>query len=619
MTGLTARHRLTIAGVTVALLWSLFLVLPHLRGEATILDRIEAPLADLRFLVTGPRPAPADIVVVAIDDDTVRAAGAYPLPRPVMARLVRTLLQAQPKAVALDVLFLDAGKAEIDADLAAALASGPTVVAMAAAFPRLGPENRASYGPFDNLPVAERLLKPVDPIAGSTRLGLVNISADHGGTPRHIPLLVSTDGTLHPALPLRVASLVAGGKFELARDQVQAGPIGTPVDLAAALAIRFYGPQGSFSTVSAQAVLEGRGGDSLRDRILIVGATAFGNGDTLPTPFDPVLPGVELLATGIAHLTNGDALVRTTNVRRADAAVTLGLPALLVLMMASRRVAIGLALAALVLAGFCAAAIILFTQGIWLAMAMPLAAALPAVILYGGARLLLDRWLERRLEAQRDSLLRFHAPALAARLASEPDFLDVPVEQQAAILFIDLSGFTGLAERVGPVRTQALLKEMHDLIEEAVSKRGGSVTSFMGDGAMVLFGLPEARDDDPDRAVATALALARTLDTWLARRTAEVGPAIGLRIGVHAGPVVISRLGGARNQHITATGDTVNVASRLMEVAKSEGAQIVLSAELLEARRDPSALPGLGPAKRVPVRGRVQSLDVHCIRRGAAR
>ncbi|HEX8376107.1 MAG TPA: CHASE2 domain-containing protein, partial [Geminicoccaceae bacterium] len=355
--------------MTVALLWSLFLVLPHLRGEATILDRIEAPLADLRFLVTGPRPAPADIVVVAIDDETVGAAGAYPLPRPVMARLVRALLKTQPKAVALDVLFLDAGKTEVDADLAAALGSGPTVVAMAAAFPRSALESRASYGPFDNLPVAERLLKPVEPIAGSTRLGLVNISADHGGTPRHIPLLISADGTLHPALPLRVASLVAGGKFELARDQVQAGPIGTPVDLAAGLAIRFYGPQGSFRTVSAQAVLEGRAGDSLRDRIVIVGATAFGNGDTLPTPFDPVLPGVELLATGIAHLTTGDALVRTTNVRRADAAVTLGLPALLVLMMASRRVAIGLGLAALVLAGFCAAAIVLFTQGIWLAMA----------------------------------------------------------------------------------------------------------------------------------------------------------------------------------------------------------------------------------------------------------
>jgi len=272
------------------------------------------------------------------------------------------------------------------------------------------------------------------------------------------------------------------------------------------------------------------------------------------------------------------------------------------------RVGLGLVLAALPLSIFLVASVVSFAHGIWLSMALPLAGLVPLGP-YLGARLWLDRAEARRLTESRDGLLRFLPPAVAEKLTEAPDFLAVPVQQRAAVLFLDLSGFTSASEGLGPVRTQAMLKAMHDRVEEAVTARGGAVTSFMGDGAMALFGLPETRPDDADRAVAAAFDLADTMRAWLAGLAPGEAPA-GVRIGAHAGPVVLSRLGGARNQHITATGDTVNTTARLLDVAKAEGAVVVLSAALLAARAARAPLPGPATEKTVAIRGRQAPLDV---------
>ncbi|MCC0808214.1 CHASE2 domain-containing protein [Methylobacterium sp. W2] len=601
---------LALAAMAVCCGWSLFLVRPHLRGDAAFYDRIESLLTDMRFPLVGPKPAPDDVVVIAIDDATIAAAGAYPVPRTYLAKLLRTLAAKAPKVIAVDVLFLDPGKPDSDADLADALASSPTIIGMAASFPRGGREARARQGPVENIPVAQTILRPVMELRSATRLGLVNVSIDAGGTPRHIPLLIAEDNTLQPALSLRTVSLATGSQPILTADSVILGARETPIDIGAGLALRFYGPQGTIRTVSASRVLDGNGGENFDGKVLFVGSTALASGDTLGTPFDPVFPGVELLATAASHLMHSDALKRTSTVRLADAATAVILPILMVMALSIRRVALGIALASLLLGAFIVVTIVSFAHGIWLAMALPLVAVAFPLAPFLAARLWLDRRSERRLTAARDGLLRFHPPAVAAKLSIQPDFLMNPVEQRSAILFIDLSGFTGMSERFGPRRTRALLKEMHDLVEDTATRRDGSVTTFMGDGAMILFGLPEARPDDSGRAVETAFALLTDLEGWIARLSAETGAVTGLRIGGHVGPVVISRLGGSHNQHITATGDTVNVASRLMDVAKAEGVAVVLSRELV-AGLDP---PEAGRAKRVILRGRREPIDVLCLR-----
>jgi adenylate cyclase len=108
------------------------------------------------------------------------------------------------------------------------------------------------------------------------------------------------------------------------------------------------------------------------------------------------------------------------------------------------------------------------------------------------------------------------------------------------------------------------------------------ITSFLGDGAMILFGLPSAMPDDAARALKCAIDLHRGVERWIASLPSAIGDRLGFKIGAHFGPIVASRLGES-HQHITANGDTVNLASRLMEVAAQNDARLALTDTLLDA------------------------------------
>src|SRR4051812_40291347 len=125
---------LTILALILTGFWSTALSLQHLKGNASALDRVEAPLADLRFLIAGPRAPPPGVAIVVIDDDTVQSVGRFPLPRDVVAKLVQAISRSGAKAIALDILFLDPGEEHADTALAEALRQTRTVIAAAAVF-----------------------------------------------------------------------------------------------------------------------------------------------------------------------------------------------------------------------------------------------------------------------------------------------------------------------------------------------------------------------------------------------------------------------------------------------------------------------------------------------------
>ena len=164
-------------------------------------------------------------------------------------------------------------------------------------------------------------------------------------------------------------------------------------------------------------------------------------------------------------------------------------------------------------------------------------------------------------------------------------FLLVPVHQDAAVVFIDLSGFTALSETLGVEATQRVLIDFHALVDRDVEKHGGVITSFMGDGAMILFGLAESTPNDARNAALCCVDLCGSTEQWIKSLPPSIASRTGVKVGAHFGPIVASRLGGGSHQHITATGDTVNVASRLMEVAAKQGAALAVSDDLLAPER----------------------------------
>jgi len=126
------------------------------------------------------------------------------------------------------------------------------------------------------------------------------------------------------------------------------------------------------------------------------------------------------------------------------------------------------------------------------------------------------------------------------------------------VLFADIVGSTAMGEGSDPEDVRALMSTYSRISREVISARGGTVEKFIGDAVMAVFGVPQVHDDDPDRALAAAVALRDAV----AREPAT--SALALRIGVNSGEVVAAR--DARAE-LLVSGDTVNVAARIQQAA----------------------------------------------------
>jgi adenylate cyclase len=414
-----------------------------------------------------------------------------------------------------------------------------------------------------------------------------------------------------PSFALAAASEGLTTPPVLGKDRIEIAGQSRGMDLGYHMPVRFYGPAGSFKRISAAELLRGEGDpEALRGKVVVIGVTAAGAADAFATPFDRVAPGAEVFATAISNLLAGDGLARTRSTRLIDAASAVALPVVIIALMAMRRAAVGLMLASLVFVLWLAGVFLAFTHCYWLSIAAPLASALPLTIGFAAARSIVERRAGTKIAAERSALAKFQSPLLLNHLLREPDFLEKPVRQDVAVLFLDLSGSTGVAEALGPEGSRDLLSAMQTLVEGEVTAHGGVVITYMGDGVLAVFGLPKPRSDDAARALATVEALHESMTAWLTNLPPAARDRLDFRIGLHFGPAILSRLGSPTQQQITATGDTVNVASRLLEVAKEQHCRVVVTEDLVRAAgAAPSVYANYAPMI-VSIRGRASDLPV---------
>lgn len=214
----------------------------------------------------------------------------------------------------------------------------------------------------------------------------------------------------------------------------------------------------------------------------------------------------------------------------------------------------------------------------------------------------------------RATLARHFAHSVVGELARTVDSQAPLREQSAAVLFVDIRGFTSLAEHLPAVEVAQLLSEYRDRIARPVAQFGGSIDKFIGDGVMIVFGIPKPASNDARNALNCAVAITRTIEAW-SRDRARMGRApIHAGVGVHFGPVVAGVLGNRDRLEFTVIGDTVNVANRIEEHSATCGLSIVVSEDVLTAADE---LPSdvwriLGD---LPVRGRRRSVRVYGLAR----
>ncbi len=147
--------------------------------------------------------------------------------------------------------------------------------------------------------------------------------------------------------------------------------------------------------------------------------------------------------------------------------------------------------------------------------------------------------------------------------------------KQVTVMFTDVSGFTAMSERLDPEEVHAIMDRAFEVILAVVHGYEGTINQFLGDGVMALFGAPIAHEDHAGRALRAALAIQEKLEPLRADVERTHGRDFRMRIGINTGPVVVGAIGRDLRMDYTALGDTVNLASRLLNVAQP--GQIVAS------------------------------------------
>ena len=209
---------------------------------------------------------------------------------------------------------------------------------------------------------------------------------------------------------------------------------------------------------------------------------------------------------------------------------------------------------------------------------------------------------EARLPDQADALpeVRPLIPLKDAEPTAGRDAYRWGIERRITVMFADLRGFTSLAERLYPYDSVFFLNRYFEVMSQAIERHGGEVDKFLGDGIMALFGVSPARGSGSRDALLAARAMLAALDGLNAEFAATLNERLRMGIGIHMGPVVLGRVGGARWADLTALGDTVNIASRLEALNKDFNSALVVSEATLTA----SKLRLEGESREVPVRGR---------------
>ncbi|MGE0333898.1 MAG: adenylate/guanylate cyclase domain-containing protein [Gammaproteobacteria bacterium] len=216
-------------------------------------------------------------------------------------------------------------------------------------------------------------------------------------------------------------------------------------------------------------------------------------------------------------------------------------------------------------------------------MAIVMATALALFAAALRARRLLTRGIAESL--LRATLSRFVPSKLIAELERAPGAPFGVLHgrtHNVAVLFIDIRGFTAMAEDLEPAAVLELLNEYRRRVTAPVVRNGGVIDKFIGDAVMAVFGVPRPHASDAGAALRSGVEVLETVAAWNEERRRDGKPPVNVGVGAHYGEAVVGVVGEGQRLEYTVIGDTVNLAQRAERIAARSDSPILITRELLD-------------------------------------
>lgn len=521
-------------------------------------------------------PVEKFIVVVAIDDLSLKKFDVWPVARSKYAELVKILNKGGAKVIAFDVNFDSySGYAyEDDLDFSKQLAKSKNVILA------------RDYYMERNLPV---LRDPIKELKDNAVLAMVNPVLDRDSFIRRYTMLAyhRDEALLYFALQASMLyKNINNRELRLNGSKLLLADIAVPLDHNGRMLINYFSGDKGISVVPFSHVLE-RGflelnPDYFRNKLVLVGSTASYLQDSFPTPVDINMPGVMIHANAIRTILNKEFITEIPYLYYF--CVVLFFVAITYLITIAKGSLIGFIFSGFFMGFILILGNILYKNGIYLEKTA-LFFSVTASLMFGFFMNFLNIKEERT--RVKGIFKQYVSPNIVDRFVSgEESLSERGKERNVSVLFADIVGFTSLCEKFPAEQVVEKLNDVLDVLTEEVFKFEGTLDKFMGDALMAVWGSPVEQENHAELSVSCALSMLEAVKSLNARWGAEGKSALDIGISIGSGKAIAGNIGAQKHKDYTVIGDVVNIAARLQPLTR-EGYSIVIeekTKELIEGK-----------------------------------
>ncbi len=627
-------HTLSALSI-VFLLYSSYLFLPQ------TFFSLDNRLRDFLFILHGPQEASSDIVIVDIDEKSLKAQGQWPWPRDKVARLIQNLSEAEAGIIGLDIFFAEEDQhsplriasqlscntnelPDYDLDLAKTIASTPTIGGYLFTFDG----NRSVNPPLIPAVFVEKGSSSSSYILDAKQLilntsilqnafyssGFLNTTPDEGGMIRRVPLLIRYDGMLYPSLALEMVRIYTQTQKVVVQNSLSGveyiglGDYHILTDRHARLQVNYSGPSHSYHYLSASDILSHNfSAKDVAGKFVLIGTSSLGLADLRATPFDTQMPGVEVHANIIDNLINQNFISSSDTTFYLDLAIIVLTVA--TMFMLTRLIATWMLLPLsflLLFGGYKLLSYLLFSEGLVLNLLFPLIAFVISLL----SALFIDYLVALRQKKEVMSIFskKVSQHVMEDLIAHNTKTLLTPRNKEVSIFFSDIRAFTTISEKLGdPERVIAMLNAYMTPMVESITAHQGTIDKFIGDAIMAYWNAPVEVKAHADKALSCAIEQLKQLDILNHQLKEKFDVELAIGIGIHTGEVTIGEMGSSGRSDYTIIGDNVNLASRLEGLNKIYGSSIIIS-EVTKSRLLGSY--PIRPIDIVRVKGKTHAIEL---------
>ena len=603
--------------------------------EIEFIHRLDAILYDYRLQLTMPRKVDDRIVILDIDEKSLKEEGRWPWSRDRLALLMDKLFDRYGIAVAgFDVVFAEKDESsglkvlqelgntqlkdvpqfqtvlsqirpQLEYDNLFASKIKDRNVVLGYYFNNSESGNKANVsgalppavfppGTFKGRPVGfiqwngyGGNLPELQKNAASA--GHFNPKVDADGSVRRVPMIVEYNGAYYESLSLAVVrtllgfpKLTPGYASQQSADYsglewLEISNMRIPVDQDVSTLVPYRGQRESFRYVSVADVLHDRIPlADLKNKIVLIGTSAPGLMDMRSTPVGSVYPGVEIHANMIAGILDQNLKQKPPYVAGAEVMLLLitgvVLGLLLPLLSPTKATLLTVLALGLALAG---------NMAIWhyAALDLPLAGGMLMILGMFALNMSYGFFVTDRTKRQITSLFGKYVPSeLVEEMTKNPEQL-VSMEgesREMTILFSDVRGFTTISEGLDPKALSQLMNEFLTPLSRVIYKYNGKGDKYMGDCIMAFWGAPKPEPDHARNAILAGIEMQQTLQKLQPHFKERGWPEIHVGVGINTGKVSVGNMGSEARVAYTVMGDAVNLASRLEGITKQYGVGVMV-------------------------------------------